>query len=362
MTPVLVLLASCGGGGGGGSGDPPTRPFAMGFTPFPYAVSLQAVDDTWDALGRDADLVAHHYDDGIPWQEAYDGTAYPADYQGWLTYAAATTPAGHLPYLAVTPLAFTRDRLANAITATGAVPPPAPWDSYAFDHPHVVTAFTNHCERMIAIFNPAFMAFGIEVNILPYYAPAKWAGFVSLVQSAYATLKAAHPALPLFLTLQADTYYGDPMGQAAAITQILPYTDYVAVSAYPYTGHADPATIPPDFFTPIASLAPSKRFAIAETGWPAEDVTSPYPIAIPETPARQDAYVQWLLDECTRRNAAFINWFLVRDYDDMWVAELQSLPTAPIVRLWKDIGFYEGAGAARPALATWRSTLSLQRR
>jgi hypothetical protein len=334
----------------------------MGFTPFPYARTLQAVADTWAVIGRDADLVTYHYDDGVPWQEAYDQTAYPADYQNELVASAAAAPPGHRRYLAITPIAFMRDGLAPDRSGTGSVPLAAPWSTYAFDDPHVISAFTRHCERMIGIFNPDYMAFGVEVNLLAHSAPAKWPGFVALAHAVYDSLKASHPGLPLFVSLQADSYFIDLAAQQAAITQVLPYTDYVALSAYPYSQTADPADVRPDLFSALSALAPQKPFAIAETGWAAEDVTAPYPQVIPETPERQRAYVEFLLGECRTLNAVFINWFLTRDYDDLWTAELQFLPTAPLVRLWKDIGLYDEGGNGRPALTTWRSALALPRR
>src|SRR5262245_51508532 len=357
---ALVLLAAavpaCGG-----SGDGPSRSFAMGFTPFPYARSVQAVDDTWAAIGRDADLVVFHYDDGVPWQEAYDQAPYPAGYQNELAAAATRAPAGHVRYLALTPIAFSRDRLADYRSETGSTPPTAPWDGYAFDDPHVLTAFTRHCERMIAIFQPDVLAFGVEVNLLAYFAPAKWSSYASHVQSVYQSLKAAHPGLPMFVTLQADLYAVLPAAQKAAILPLLPYTDYIALSAYPYSQTPDPAMVPPNLFSAVAALAPEKPFAIAETGWAAEDVTAPYPQYLPETPERQKAYVEFLLAECTRLRAVFINWFLVRDYDGLW-PELGLLPTAPLTRVWRDIGLYDGNGQPRPALSSWRSTLGLPRR
>jgi len=358
---LSLLIPACAGGNGG---DPPveTRSFAMGFTPFPYARSLQAVQDTWAVIGRDADLVTFHYDDGVPWQQAYDQAAYPTDYQNELNGASAAAPPGHRRYLAITPINFLRTGLAQNRTGSGSAPLAPPWDAYTFNDPHVITAFTRHCERMIATFHPDYMAFAVEVNLLAYFSAAKWAAFVSLAQSVYTSLKAAHPELPLFMSLQADSYFLDPVAQGAAIAQILPMTDFIALSAYPYSQNADPAQIRPDLFSELAALAPAKPFAIAETGWAAEDVTAPYPQVIPETPARQQAYMEFLLRECATLDAVFINWFMTRDYDDLWTSEMQFLPEASLVRLWKDIGLYDGAGNGRPALETWRSTLALPRR
>ncbi|HVE41641.1 MAG TPA: hypothetical protein VNM14_17245 [Planctomycetota bacterium] len=358
---LSLLIPACGGGGG----DPApveTRSFAMGFTPFPYARTLQAVQDTWAVIGSDGDLVTFHFDDGVPWQPADEQTAYPTDYLNELNGQSAAAPPGQRRYLAITPINFLRTGLAQNRTGSGGVALTPPWDGYAFNDPHVIGAYTRHCEKMISIFHPDYMAFAVEVNLLAYFTPAKWAGFVTLAQSVYTSLKAAHPTLPIFMSLQADSYFVDPVAQGAAIAQVLPYTDFIALSAYPYSMNADPANIRPDLFSTLAAMAPSKPFAIAETGWAAEDVTAPYPQVIPETPARQQAYVEFLLRECTKLDAVFINWFMTRDYDDLWTAEIQFLPDNSLVRLWKDIGLYDGAGNPRPALATWRSTLALPRR
>lgn len=39
-------------------------------------------------------------------------------------------------------------------------------------------------------------------------------------------------------------------------------------------------------------LAPLKPFAVAETAWPAEDVTAPYPVFIPASDEAQRLYVE----------------------------------------------------------------------
>lgn len=84
---VLSLLVACGGGGSGSSNSTPaqatpTRSFAMGFTPFPYDVDPltlgTVVDDVYARLAVDADMLAHHFDNGIPWNAAL-ADSYPYD-------------------------------------------------------------------------------------------------------------------------------------------------------------------------------------------------------------------------------------------------------------------------------------------
>jgi hypothetical protein len=170
-------------------------------------------------------------------------------------------------------------------------------------------------------------------------------------------VKAAHPRLPVFVTLQADFYHADPAAQAAAIRRLLPFTDLIAVSTYPFTRQPDPALLRRDHFAAVAALAPAKPFAVAETAWPAEPVTAPYPVAIPGSEESQRAYVARLLAEAGRLRAVFVTWFFTRDYDDLWDSDIRHLPNASLLRLWKDTGLYEGDGRPRPALAEWRRAL-----
>ena len=84
----------------------------MGFTDFPHARRLDAVTDAWAVIARDGDMAVMHFDDGVPWEEALAGAPYPSAYAEELTARARAIPPGHVRYLAVTPIAFARDRLA----------------------------------------------------------------------------------------------------------------------------------------------------------------------------------------------------------------------------------------------------------
>ena len=151
------------------------------------------------------------------------------------------------------------------------------------------------------------------------------------------------------------------MRQTRAIAELLPYADMVAISAYPFTQQPDPQALRPDLFSALAGLAPGKRVAVAETGWPAESVGAPYPIPIPASDETQRLYVERLLADADRLEAAFVMWFFTRDYDGFWESDIQFLPEAPLLRLWKDCGLYAGDGRARSGLAVWRRALARPR-
>jgi hypothetical protein len=379
---ACFLLINCGGSGGqsGGSvsqiggtiADPEPRSFSLGFTPFPHAFTQEAVDDAYDVIKRNADMIVQHFDDGVPWQEALDNAnnakkyrdTYAGNFLNDLDYKLQHNPAGHVVYLALTPLGPLREGLALHRGNSVNEPLTTPWDTYALDHPEVIKAYTRHCLNMIEHFDPDYVAYAIEANMLAYFdkqnGTNKWSQFVNLVKKVYPAIKAKHPDLPLFISLQVGFFHSDPGQQAMDISRILPYTDYIAISAYPYTETPDPADLPADYFSELIELAPTKPVVIAETAWPAEDVEdvkNPGTIIAAEDPQRQQQYIQRLIGEMDKLDCRFITIFFTRDYDDFWESDFQYYPNAQLIRTWRDTGLYDGQGNPRPALDTWLAAL-----
>ncbi len=121
-----------------------TRPFAMGFTAFPYEASQQGVDEAFRIIRDEADLAVLHFDDGIPWPEALadEGiNGYPealrSDWQG----KKDRLPAGHKLLVSITPIAISRDSLALYNNGAESLPLSSigePWKDADFSHPDVV--------------------------------------------------------------------------------------------------------------------------------------------------------------------------------------------------------------------------------
>lgn len=372
---AFLLLMSCSGGDGhteDTSIETEARSFYMGFTPFPHAFSVAAVEAAYDVISRDADMIVQHFDDGIPWQEALDNAnnatsyreTYAANYLSDLDYKLQHNPTGHILYLAVTPLGPFREGLALHRGNNGNEPLTPPWDSYSLDHPDVAKAYIRHCLNMIEHFDPDYFAYAIEANILAFYdqqnGTNKWAQFVNLVKDVYTAIKLEYPNLPIFISLQIGFFHTAAAEQTMAIDQILPYTDYMAISSYAYTDTSDPADLPADYFSKLTDLATTKPVAIAETAWPAEDVedvNNPGTIIAAENPQRQQQYIQRLIDEMDKLEGRFMTLFFTRDYDDFWESDLQYSPDAQLIRTWRDTGLYDGQGNPRPALDTWLQAL-----
>jgi hypothetical protein len=114
-----------------------------------------------------------------------------------------------------------------------------------------------------------------------------------------------------------------------------------------YVRNPDPNSLPANYFQPISDLAPHKPVAIAQTGWPAENVTAPSPIFIPANDISQAMYLDRVLKEFRQNNALFVYWILVRNYDALWEKELSQSNNAFSQRQWKDIGLINGNGWPR---------------
>ncbi len=332
-----------------------TRSFALGFTDFPYARTSDAYLEGYEIIEKDADMVVMHFDDGIPWQAAFEKSDYGTEIENDLEGKVSLIPEDHIIYLAITPISFERDDIAKNKSDEA-----TPWRP-RLDDPDVITAYINHANTMIEMFSPDYFAYAIEVNLFYHKTPDRWEEFMRLAAATYTSIKADHPSLPVFITIQADFFHPEPDKQTAALHEILPYTDYIAISTYPFTNQIDQTQLPSNHFSAITNLAPTKPFAISETAWPAEDITDPYPITVQGSEESQSAYLEWLIDEANRLGAVFVTWFFTRDYDQFWEAELQNSPIAPIIRIWKDTGLYDGEGNPRPALDIWREALDLTR-
>lgn len=338
----------------------PNTSFYLGFTPFPYSVTNvdQVMDDVYSKIASDGNLVAHHFDNGIPWNEALNNSTYPTDLLNDWVYRKAMTPTGHKVYLAVTPINIDRNGLAPYRNENGGDQPlPAPWDTYSFNATEVKTAFLNYCTEAVNYFNPDYLAIGIEVNLLKKLAPAKWDAYVELQSHVYAELKTLYPNLPVFVSFTGFDLAGytdaTQAEQQNALDDLLPYTDYFGLSLHPQTSSFIAETVPPvDALKDILSQT-IKPVAVCETSYPAQ-YASLYGgvIEFNGTPAKQKQYFENLLSACKAVDTRFVVNWCVQDYDKL----LQELNlTDDVYLIWRDTGFYDENGEAREVLSVWRN-------
>ena len=143
-----------------------TRPFQMGFTPWPYEATLEAVDWVYTEIQRQGDLVDQHIMGGIPWQEALEGASYADAVENELAFRLARS---NKPiYLAIDSLSNLRDGLAPYWSTSDNQPLPPPWDGRDFDHPEVAQAYISFATDLIERFDPIAFNYGTEASELVF--------------------------------------------------------------------------------------------------------------------------------------------------------------------------------------------------
>ena len=329
----------------------------MGFTPWPYAATAEAVDDVYEKIRRHGDLTVHHLDAGVPWPEAAAGEPYHSAVEAELATRIARSPSDRPLYLSIAPLNSRRDGLADYWGSSAGLPRPGEWADRSFSHPAVIEAYINYALDLIERFRPDYFNYGIEASELILSNPEAFDEFVGFAASVYGAVKAAHPSLPTFLSV--GLKHPESGGTSLLIGQlerVSAFTDMVGISAYPYVffGHedaGDPAKLPDDWLTQARRLLPGKPLAIAETGWIAETLTIPaFGVHVTANAARQSDFVEQLLTAANEETVEFVVWFFIQDFDDLWKNVLSEDPVAAI---WRDTGLYDENGETRPGLDVW---------
>lgn len=332
--------------------SPESRTFRMGFTSSPHDVTKEGFRQSFEFLRMNSDLMAHYFSEGIPWHEAHRNKPYHRKVEDMLDLLASNEDDHQKVFLYMTPLNVQVDNVAGYWGSETR----SKWFPITLDDPGVAPSYLSFCRNLISRFKPDYMAYGIEVNTLAENQPGAWPKFLQLAQQVYSSLKADNPRLPLFVSINTNSFWKDPKRQTEIIRQILPYSDFVAVSAYPHLlSRSKPAWLQEDYFLGIRKLAPQKPFVIAETGYPAQKRTVDHRIVRGNQPI-QDRYLKFVLQESQKLKAEFLVWFVHRDYDPLVKKVVAAEFSDELVELFKrrkDTGLLAHDGKKRRALQTW---------
>jgi hypothetical protein len=140
--------------------------------------------------------------------------------------------------------------------------------------------------------------------------------------------------------------------QQTALTQILQYSDYYAISFYPYATAYYNSPFPADMLSTLFSYS-SKPLAIAETGVLAADLVLSF-VTLPGTQARQRDYFADLITQVKARQGKFIINFVPIDYDQLCT---DMGGCSDIMKLWMKTGFWDENKVERSVLSVWRANL-----
>jgi hypothetical protein len=324
-----------------------TRPFRMGFTGFVYAVTPEAVASTTAFCRKHGDLIAHHIE-GAAWTEMHEGKPLPeALLKKWEEHRVRKSEGGKV-YLALSPgrgelkVAEKCAPLARALKGKG------------YDDPAVIAAYLAYCEKAVEYFQPDWLVIGIEMNEVLTSNRAAWTAYLKLHEETWRALKKKHPQLPIAASLSLHNFYKGGDATFNEWQKLDTWNDFVAVSYYPF--------IAPDRYKPMDWLlgkvsAGGKPIAFVETNDAAEVLPLPMAkVTIQGSPEKQREYYERLLALAEKHRFEFIVSFVHQDYDALWDTIKATAPELFIA--WKDCGFLDENGNARPALAVWDATFA----
>lgn len=172
-----------------------------------------------------------------------------------------------------------------------------------FSDPSTRETLTKGVRKLVEIYEPDFLALGVEVNYYYLEKLQEFESYITLYNELYSELKHDYPELPIFVTYQYEAAVGKQKGipQHWEVLEMIENTDAMAISLHPYYKNAfgNPGDIPDGYLSPLQTYG--KPIIIAETGWNDAD--------------EQPEYVLWLFNNARKMNMTMVVWYSLHDTD-----------------------------------------------
>ncbi len=358
-----ILANACHKTDGNANNNGSTRSFYMGVTPWPADFTTAELDTAYDFINQHCDIVSHHFDDGIPYDEAFNQAPMPAGLVSDVQTRISKTGAGKKKLLSVSALNLTRkakadyyskDPMADSIKKY--------WLQIPFNDARNIAAYVNYIGFLINQIHPDFVNYAVESNNLTWDT-ASFRLYKDFISKVYPKLKTQFPGIPFFASFMVD----ESNEGLDFASQLLPYTDYIGLSSYPYitisssaNGNTDPSLFPSNYYERFIGLDLNKPFLFAETGYIAKNLVIPsFKLNKQGTALWQRDYLEKICALCNSHQAKMLIWFCSKDYD-AGDATLQSLGLYnETFGLWQDIGLKNSAGAGRASYQSWLNWMAM---
>jgi hypothetical protein len=342
-----------------------TRSFYMAVTPWPADFTTEEFNRAYSFINNECDMVSHHFDEGIPYEEAYNNSNWPAELLTEIQTRKTKTTTNKTVFLSSAAVNLSRKQKADYSRFSTGIPPAikSQWEALPINADKVVTAYTNYVIFLANELNASFINYGVESN--GEWSNSDFVLYKDFLSKVYAKLKIAFPSKPIMVSVMTNDL---PLTLSYA-SQLMPYTDYLALSSYPYThvsssanGNTNPALFPSSYFSNFLNLAPNKPFGFAETGYLAEDLAVPsFNLNKQGNAEWQKSYLELICKITQERKGKFLIWFCSKDYD-AGNNTLRSLGLyQDLFALWEDTGLMDENNNKRPAYAVWDKWMSKRR-
>lgn len=207
---------------------------------------------------------------------------------------------------------------------------------------NALVAYTTY---VVTNYRPAYLAIGVEVNMLRDRAPEQFAAFLEAYRDAYDAAKAADPSVKVFPTFQLEDLEGN-LGrlhppQWDVLEAFRGKMDALAISTYPYlSGIRTAADLRPDYYRQLRERWEGE-ILIAEAGYASGPVEG-QPLVGSE--ADQAAFLERLLEEAEANGFSLVVYRAV--FDPAYVG-------AGAAAVFRDIGLRRSDGSNKEAWPLW---------
>jgi hypothetical protein len=323
-----------------------------GFFPSPPEMTTESLLDLLTTIGRHGDVVLIQR--AVPWSDFIDGPDGTSqdiiDEQNLVTVAGRE---GLEPIFVIDPL--------NGLDRRQFAPLPSELEGSDFSTPALRRAYLNYAVRVARTFHPQYLGLASEINTYADAHPDDFPNFVDLYKQTYAAVKTESPDTQVFVTFQWEDLNnlglmseGKPAYQTNwdEVEVFEPELDVWAISSYPFVVFDSASQIPADYYVPLLDRT-DKPLAVAEGGWPSQDVPPFH-----GTTDDQIGYLQ-AIDNQLGGHLTFWIYLVVQDFNvESYRPFLESQGIGAQVDTlgwFQSVGLRTYDGQPKPALSVWDS-------
>ena len=316
----------------------------MGFTRWPADLTLEGFLTAQNFAHEHGDIVSVMFIGGIPWPRRWptnrsrrmSRTTWRISRRQGKKLFLSICPVEHGPQGPGTVLGRERQPAAAGTLVV-----------LRLNSPEVKKAYLNFVLRAVKAMQPAYLAIGVENNVLLSHSAEKWAELKELHRETYAAVKQQYPDLPVCFTTEVLHYKklaSDARGsdQETQVAELMKHSDLFAMSIYPHMSYDVPRPVPADFFDFARQFR--KPIAVSESGDTSRDVElKAYHLTLKGSEAGQTAvHSNCCCSTASRDQYAFVILFATTDFEKL--CEKLPKPVDDLARIWAYTG-------CRPAIA-----------
>ncbi|GAB3341153.1 hypothetical protein GCM10027429_29160 [Marivirga atlantica] len=321
----------------------------MGFSTWPYAASIESVNDTYQFIADHADIYSEHIDSNIPWYALINNQPLPDAFIKDIANRKSHKISDKTLTISVSLLNSARTDLATDYD--GYLPN---FTSYA--DKEIEDAYFKHLEYITEQLQPDYLIVSIEANELLINTPERWDEYKILMQKIRTRIKDRFPSLMVSESVTLHNLYQANATENNEVFSYINNLDFVAVSFYPFFKGLNTETGFQDALDFLQSRT-SKPIAFAETSHLSENLTvDSFNLFIEGNEDEQNTYLRTLLNHAQAKNYEYLIWWAHRDYDELW----ETFPdeAKDLGKIWISTGLINEDGQEKEAYASWQSAFS----